>query len=93
MIFLGWNSYDANDFLRIRDFVFKGGTLLLTAAHLNEELQPDQPVRFPADDAVIREMLGENYRQLTTKTEIACGSGKIIYFPRESLSRRNDVES
>ena len=32
MIFLGWNSYDANDFLRIRDFVFKGGTLLLTAA-------------------------------------------------------------
>ena len=84
MIFLGWNSYDANDFLRIRDFVFKGGTLLLTAAHLNEELQPDQPVRFPADDAVIREMLGENYRQLTTKTEIACGSGKIIYFPQKA---------
>ena len=24
MIFLGWNSYDANDFLRIRYFVFKG---------------------------------------------------------------------
>ena len=84
MIFLGWNSYDANDFLRIRDFVFKGGTLLLTAAHLNEELQPDQPVRFPADDAVIREMLGENYRQLTTKTEIVCGSGKIIYFPQKA---------
>ena len=57
---------------------------MLTAAHLNEELQPDQPVRFPADDAVIREMLGENYRQLTTKTEIACGSGKIIYFPQKA---------
>ena len=85
MIFLGWNSYDANDFLRIRDFVFKGGTLLLTAAHLNEELQPDQPVRFPADDAVIREMLGENYRQLRF--------GKNHLFPPESLSSRNDVES
>ena len=29
-------------------------------------------------------MLGENYRQLTTKTEIACGSGKIIYFPQKA---------
>lgn len=29
-------------------------------------------------------MLGENYRQLTTKTEIVCGSGKIIYFPQKA---------
>ena len=93
MIFLGWNSYDADDFLRIRDFVFKGGTLLLTAAHLNEELQPDQPVRFPADDAVIREMLGENYRQLATKTEIAFGSGKIIYFPRKAYPAETTLKA
>lgn len=40
MVFLGWNSFDENDFLRIRNYVFDGGTLVLTAAHLNAELQP-----------------------------------------------------
>lgn len=84
MVFLGWNTYDANDFLRIRDYVFNGGTLLLTAAHLNTELQPDQPVCFPADDEVVREMLGDNYRQLTAKTERSFGQGKIIYFPQKA---------
>ena len=84
MIFLGWNTYNANDFLRIREYVYNGGTLLLSAAHLNVELQPDLPVRFPADDAVIREMLGDTYQQLTSKTEMTFGSGKIIYFPQKA---------
>ena len=29
-------------------------------------------------------MLGENYRQLTAKTEIAYGLGKIVYFPQKN---------
>lgn len=82
MVFLGWNTYNANDFRRIHDFVYQGGTLLLSAAHLNEELQPDQPARFPADDAVVRQLLGENYKDLREKTVIPCGLGKIIYFPQ-----------
>lgn len=84
LLFLGWNSYDADDFLRIRQFVFDGGTLLLSAAHINEELQPDQPVRFPAEDTVLREMLGDNYQQLTEKTEMTYGTGRIIYFPQKA---------
>lgn len=84
LIFLGWNSYEKDDFLRIRDFVFNGGTLLLTAAHLNTELQPDLPTRFPVDDGIIREMLGNNYQQLTGRTEIAYGKGRIIYFPQKT---------
>ena len=82
MIFLGWNSYDAADFERIRQFVQKGGTLILSAAHLNEELQPDKPTRFPTADAVVRQLLGNDYRQLTDRTEIALGDGKIVYFPQ-----------
>ena len=93
LVFLGWNSYDAGDFLRIRDFVFNGGTLLLSAAHLNAELQPDQPVRFPADDAVIREMLGDNYQQLTAKTEIAYGLGKIVYFPQKAYPAETNLQA
>lgn len=93
IVFLGWNSYDADDFLRIRDFVFNGGTLLLSAAHLNSELQPDQPVRFPADDSVIREMLGNNYQQLTTKTEITFGRGQIIYFPQKAYPAESNLRA
>ena len=93
MVFLGWNSFDENDFLRIRNYVFDGGTLVLTAAHLNAELQPDQPVRFPANDAVIREMLGDNYRSLTAKTEIAFGNGKIVYFPSPAYPAETSLRS
>lgn len=81
IVFLGWNSYNADDFRHLRDYVHGGGTLLLTAAHMNTCLQPDEPARFPEDDAVLREMLGQDYRQLAQKTEIAYGNGKIIYFP------------
>lgn len=81
MIFLGWNSYDENDFYRIRNYVYQGGTLLLSAAHLNEELQPDKSTRFPENDELLKDMLGDNYQTLTGKTEIKYGEGKIIYFP------------
>lgn len=80
MLFLGWNTYDENDFQRIKQYVFDGGTLLLSAAHFNAELQPDQPVRFPDNDRVIREMLGEQYRSMSGKNEISYGNGRIIYF-------------
>ncbi len=98
MVFLGWNSFDADDFSRLRSYVFGGGTLILTAAHLNAELQPDQPAQFPTDDTVIREMLGEDYRSLTEKTVIPLGLGKIVYFPEaaypaeESLREQYEAE-
>lgn len=84
MIFLGWNSYDENDFIRIREYVFNGGTLLLSAAHLNAGLQPDQPAYFPSNDVLIREMLGSNYQNLTEKTVLSFGTGKIVYFPQKA---------
>ena len=93
MIFLGWNTYDAADFERIRQFVFKGGTLILSAAHLNEELQPNRPTRFPSDDAVVRQLLGENYRQLTEKTEIAFGEGKVVYFPQAAYPAESTLRT
>ncbi len=93
MIFLGWNSFYEADFQRIGDFVFNGGTLLLSAAHINEELQPDKPVCFPSNDWVIRQMLGDDYRQLTKKTEIVYGSGKVIYFPQKLYPAESGLRS
>lgn len=80
LIFLGWNTYSEDDFSHIRDFVFNGGTVLLSAAHLNSELQPDKPVRFPENDRLIKDLLGEKYRTLSGRNEIPYGHGKIIYF-------------
>lgn len=91
MIFLGWNTFDEADFGRIRDFVKQGGTLILSAAHLNSELQPDKPVVFPAKDAVIREMLGNDYQSFDTKKEIKFGNGKIVYFPQKAYPIENTI--
>ena len=81
MIFLGWNTYDKGDFERIRDYVFHGGTLILSAAHINACLQPDEKPCFPQDDAPVRELLGEDYRSLMQQTTLNYGKGKVIYFP------------
>lgn len=83
MVFLGWNSYCDDDFKRIEDFVRNGGTLILSAAHLNSELQPDVPTTLPEKDDQIKRLLGEEYKSLTSKTEIKLGDGKIIYFPQQ----------
>ena len=82
MIFLGWNSFDAADFDRLYDYVYQGGTLMLTAAHINEAGLPNTPTRFPQEDAAVRRLLGDNYRTLTEKTEIELGNGRIIYYPQ-----------
>ena len=92
MIFLGWNSYDAADIDRIRQFVVHGGTLLLSAAHLNEEVLPNLPTRLPEKDRAIRELLGDNYRQLTKKTIIPLGAGKVIYFPQASYPIEDTIK-
>ena len=92
MIFLGWNTYNAADFERVRDFVAQGGTLLLSAAHLNEELQPDQPTRFPKNDEVVRQLLGDNYQRLTQKTVISYGRGKVVYFPQAAYPAENSLK-
>ena len=82
LIFLGWNSYDQQDFERLTQFVENGGTLLLSAAHLNSELQPDKPTRLPANTGLLQKLLGVNFGALKEKTEIAYGNGKVIYFPQ-----------
>ncbi len=83
LIFLGRNTFDNADFIRIKKFTERGGTLLLTAAHLNIELQPDAPVRFPEDDTVIKMLLGSDYKNLKDKTVISSGKGTIIYYPQQ----------
>lgn len=97
LIFLGWNTFDNTDFIRIKKFVERGGILLLGAVHLNSELQPDIPAKFPEDDTVIKTLLGINYKTYKEKTQIPLGKGRIIYYPEnvypaDDLIRQHYIE-
>lgn len=93
LLFLGWNTYDKADFDRLREYVHQGGTLLLTAAHINSNLQPDEAPQFPADDAPVRLILGEDYRELTVVTERTYGLGKVVYFPQATYPADEVIRS
>lgn len=82
LVFLGWNSYSADDVKRLNDFVKAGGKLILSSVHLNSNLQPHTAATFPVDDTQIKELLGSNYKNLTSTTEIKKGAGQVIYFPQ-----------
>lgn len=82
IIFMGWNTYNAEDWERLTDFVNNGGTLIFTAAHLNAGLQPDVQPCFPKDDEPVRKLLGKEYQSLKESTTISFGKGKVIYFPQ-----------
>ena len=90
-VFLGWNTYSRADFERLRDFVFNGGTLIMTAAHANSCLQPDMEPVFPEDDSPLREMLGDDYRNLTGKNVIPFGAGKTIFYAQKEYPSSESI--
>ena len=97
LIFLGWNTFDNTDFIRLKKFVERGGTLLLGAVHMNSELQPDLPAKFPEDDTVIKTLLGIDYKTYKEKTVIPLGKGRVIYYPEnvypaDNLIRKHYIE-
>lgn len=91
LIFLGWNSYSEKDFQRIAQFVEQGGTLLLSAAHLNAELQPDIAPKLPSNDGTIQKLLGRDYKKYKDKIEVNYGKGKVIYYPQNKYPIENEI--
>jgi len=93
IIFLGWNTYNREDFRRLSEYVHKGGTLILTSAHINANLQPDQKPEFPDDDTPLKAMLGEDYRTLTGVRHIPYGNGTVIYFACPEYPANEKIKS
>ncbi len=91
LVFLGWNTYDESDFRRLKEFVERGGTLVLSRAHLNTELRPELPASLPEEDGVLRELLGEGYRNLTDRTERRLGKGRVVYFPQNRYPAEPEI--
>ena len=79
--FLGWNTYNEDDFRRITGFVKTGKTLLLTGAHLNTELVHNKQIMQPEKNNLLKELLGENYETATQPYENKVGEGRVIFYP------------
>lgn len=93
IIFLGWNTFDNADFIRIKKFVEQGGVVLLSAAHLNAELQPNITPKFPEDDTVVKTLLGIDYKTYKERKTIPLGKGYIIYYPEKVYPADNLIRS
>ncbi len=80
IIFLGWNSYSDEDFKKLLAFVKGGGTLLLSKAHLNTNLDHGGPVKTPENGGVLAEILAKASKLETRPDVIPFGSGRIMIF-------------
>lgn len=92
LIFLGWNSFKDSDFEKIRNFVFDGGNLLLSAAHFNTNLEPNSPIEIPKDNNILKEMLGKEYYNMTGRNIIYYGKGKIIYYANKKYPSEKEIK-
>jgi len=80
LIFLGWNSYIAEDFKRIAEYVRNGGTLMLTKAHLNTNLFRMKPITLPQGDAFVDEILAKGAKAGKSPAALKIGKGRVIFF-------------
>ncbi len=90
IVFLGWNNYNEEDFVKLRRFVRQGGTLILSAAHFNTSGAPDSMPVPPLRDRMLRSLLGNDYKTWISVKHIAQGNGRVIYFPA-NLYPANDA--
>jgi hypothetical protein len=83
LAFLGWNTYQQEDFERMLSFVKKGKTLLLTGNHVNTELKRNRPTQYPVDDKVLVELLGKDYKNKKEPYRNHVGKGEVIFYPHK----------
>ena len=81
--FLGWNTYQKDDFERLLSFVKKGKTLLLTGNHANTELKRDRSTKYPENDAVLEELLGKDYKNKKEPYRNKVGKGEVVFYPQK----------
>ena len=80
MVFLGWNSFIAQDFERLKQYVSNGGSLMLTKAHLNTNLHHRAPITLPQGNAFVDELLAKAAEAAVSPVVIPIGKGKVILF-------------
>ena len=82
MAFLGWNSFQETDFVKLLAYVRQGGKLLLARPHLSMELRHNQPSRIPASPT-LTELLGKDFERDTGPVHRQVGEGEVVFFPED----------
>lgn len=82
LAFLGWNTFDEEDFRHLLAYVEAGGTLLLGKPHLSTHVVRNQPSALPRQSAALERIFGS--MPLTgDKVVRQVGKGTVIYFPQD----------
>jgi hypothetical protein len=92
LAFLGWNTYQQDDFERMLSFVKKGKTLLLTGNHANTELKRKRPTQYPVDDKVLIELLGADYKNKKKAYRNKVGKGEVIFYPQKLYPAESPIK-
>ena len=83
LAFLGWNTFDEEDFRHLLAYVENGGTLLLTKQHLSTHVARNQPAALPRISPVLETIFGAMPIS-GEKIVREVGKGKVIYFPQDA---------
>jgi len=92
LIFLGWNTYDEEDFKRLLLFVENGGTLLMTRAHLNTNLTHNGAVSMPGKSQFC-DILNSEIKDGDSKdvVNITQGDGRIVLFDTDKYPANSSI--
>jgi hypothetical protein len=91
LMFLGWNSFVAEDFDRLGKYVENGGTVLLTKAHLNTNPHHNQPVTLPEGNAFVDRLLAKGGGSADSPAVIAMGKGRVILFNTDKYPGNEEI--
>ena len=83
IIFMGWNTYQAEDGIKMLNFVQNGGTLLLTRRHLNTCLERDGKVEYLSNDKSLELLLGENWQNTDDLIIRNIGKGQVYFVAQD----------
>jgi hypothetical protein len=83
LAFLGWNTFDEEDFQHLLAYVEAGGTLLLGKPHLSTHVVRHQPAALPRQSAALERIFG-SVPLAGDKVVRQVGKGTVIYFPRDA---------
>jgi hypothetical protein len=94
LIFLGWNTYDEEQFDNLYSFVANGGTLLMSRAHLNTNLSHNAHIEIPSESEFykfITSNIKSDNNSSATPVEISLGDGVIIFFNSDSYPASKEI--
>ncbi len=89
LIFLGWNTFDEQDFEKLLKYVEQGGILMLARPHVSINVERDMPAIIP-DSLVLRKLLGDSLKCIE-RTEHCLGSGRVIFYGQQCYPSQTDI--